>query len=77
MLARDRRNQKTLNSIRNPEVKLTASLRRLSKDITDNILQQHRFSCKNQQKKHITLDELKQCDENFEKMNKRIDEIEQ
>ena len=39
MLSRDRRHQMTINSIRNPELKLKNSLTRLTKDITDNVLE--------------------------------------
>ena len=75
MKARDRRNQRTLNRIADSEVKLRAQLRMLRKDITNNVLEQHKTAGNSNLKVKATIGELIDCESSLLEMDKKIDKL--
>ena len=78
MNSRDRRNQRTLNSIKDSEKQMHAQLRMLRRDITNNVLEQHRNSGSNaKMKTKVTVRELVGVEEALLDMDEKLDKLQE
>ena len=82
MLSRRRRNQVTLDRIEDPKIKLRAHLRRLERDITDNVHEHHKpaqnsVSPDTARQKVVTPSKLLRIEESYKQMSAGLDKIEE
>jgi hypothetical protein len=80
MLSRRRRNQVTLDRIEDPKTKMKAHLRRLERDITDNVHAHHRQGSPSPgqlRRRLVTPSKLLRIEESYKKMGAGLDKIEQ
>ena len=79
MVSRRRRNQITLDSIGDPDVKLKHQLKQLGRDITDNVLISHRryqdVSEQVMKKKQVTTEKMLKIEASYKDVEKKLDHI--
>lgn len=79
MLSRHRRNQRALDRIDNQEERLKAELNRLRRDITDNVISEHKspFSTgKKKPTKKVPAAVLQKLDESYMEISHQLNDIE-
>ena len=73
LLSRHRRNQRTLDSIQIPELKMKYELQRIKRDISDNVLEHHRPGIKIDPLRNVvTMDKLKKIDDSFKNLGMKL-----
>ena len=78
MLTRHRQNQRTLDRITDKDIKLKTELKRIQKDINNNVLMKHRptengLKGLDPKRYEITSKKLLKCDEAFTGMAERLE----